>query len=230
MSAWSPSRPASARAMAVRRSLRHSGLPPVVILFAIVLLGERSTSGFSTIGAVWSSPVVQYRLNPSNLDLPDFETETAVRAGADVWALQTDTSFRFVYAGRSTQTTTTFDSLNLVVFRNASSGSAIATTYTWSNSSGIVDADIVFWDAAFRFFTGGSGCSAGFYIEDIGAHEFGHALGLGHSTTTGATMYPSVSYCTIELRTLHADDIAGVLSLYPPAASPPSAPTGLIIR
>ena len=151
-----------------------------------------------------------------------------MRAGADVWALQTDTSFRFVYAGRSTQTTTTLDSLNLVVFRNASSGSAIATTYTWSNTSGIVDADIVFWDAAFRFFTGGSGCSAGFYIEDIGAHEFGHALGLGHSTTTGATMYPSVSSCSIELRTLHADDIAGVLSLYPP--SPPSAPTGLIIR
>lgn len=199
----------------------------VVVLLAMILSGGRSTSGFSSNGYVWSSLLVQYRLNPANLDLPDLSTETAVRAGADVWALQTSTPFRFIYAGRSTQTTTTFDSLNLVVFRNASSGSAIATTYSWFNSSGIVDADIVFWDAAFQFYTGGSGCSAGFYIEDIAAHEFGHALGLGHSTAAGATMFPSVSYCSTDPRTLHADDVAGVLSLYPP---PPSPPTGVMIR
>ena len=107
---------------------------------------------------------------------------------------------------------------------------AIATTYTWFNSTGIVDADIVFWDETFRFFTGSTGCSTGLFIEDIATHEFGHALGLGHSTTTGATMYPSVSDLQQEPRSLHADDIAGVLSLYPPAGPPPSAPTGLIIR
>ena len=112
-----------------------------------------------------------------------------------------------------------------------SSGSAIATTYTWFNGSGILDADIVFWDAAFHFYAGTSGCSGGFYIEDVAAHEFGHALGLGHTNVSGATMYPSISTCSSGARSLDADDIAGVVSLYPPAPSsnPPGAPTGFRI-
>ena len=46
-------------------------------------------------------------------------------------------------------------------------------------------------------------------------------------------MYPSISTCSSGARSLDADDIAGVISLYPPAPSPnlPSAPTGFrIIR
>jgi hypothetical protein len=119
------------------------------------------------------------------------------------------------------------------MFRNASSGSAIATTYTWMSGARIIDADIVFWDAGFQFFTGSTGCTNGFYIEDIAAHEFGHALGLGHSTTPGATMYPSTPPCNTGLRSLDPDDIAGVRSLYPASTiEPPAAPSGLhvIIR
>ncbi len=136
--------------------------------------------------------------------------------------------FASSFSGLSSQTTNTNDGINLVLFRNASSGSAIATTYWWSSGSRIVDADIVFWDGAFRFFAGSSGCSGGFYIEDIAAHEFGHALGLGHSTSTNATMYPSVSSCSAGNRTLDADDIAGARALYP-LQPPPAAPTGFRI-
>ena len=229
MGSGHPDQSAASRLGAGRRSFGARGPLAVVTLLAIMLVSRQSISGFSSIGAVWSFPLVQYRLNPANLDLPDLDAENAIRAGADVWALQSIAQFRFVYAGRSAQTTTTLDSVNLVVFRNASSGSAIATTYTWQNSTGILDADIVLWDAAFHFYAGGSGCSAGFYIEDIAAHEFGHALGLGHSTTAGATMFPSVSYCSTDPRTLHSDDIAGVSSLYPPVP-PPTVPTGVTIR
>src|SRR4029079_13232421 len=119
------------------------------------------------------------------------------------------------------------DATNLVLFRNASSGSAIATTYWWSSGSRIIDADIVFWDGGFQFFAGSSGCSGGFYIEDIAAHEFGHALGLGHSASTSATMYPSVSTCSAGNRTLDADDIAGAVAIYPLLTV--AAPTGLRI-
>ncbi len=111
------------------------------------------------------------------------------------------------------------------MFRNASSGSAIATTYWWTSGTAIVDSDMVFWDGAFTFFAGSSGCSGGFYIEDIAAHEFGHALGLGHSEFVDATMYPSTSHCNTSNRTLDADDIAGVRALYPLQTL--LAPTGL---
>jgi hypothetical protein len=179
------------------------------------------TSAYATNGAAWAQQPVPYSINTTNLDLPESAVEPAVQAGADVWSTQTNAAMRFTYTGRSAQTTTGYDGLNLVVFRNASSGSAIATTYYWSSGGRLVDADIVFWDAAFRFFSGNSGCAGGFYIEDIAAHEFGHALGLGHSALTAATMYPSTSSCNANNRSLDGDDIAGVLALYPPTATVP---------
>jgi hypothetical protein len=179
---------------------------------------------FTLNGPRWAQARTLYYVNPDNLDLGASAAEAAVRAGADTW-LQQAAGFLFAYGGSSSQSTLTNDAINLVLFRNASSGSAIATTYWWSSSSRIIDADIVFWDGAVRFFAGSSGCGSGFYVEDIAAHEFGHALGLGHSTLASATMYPSASACDTRLRSLDADDISGVQALYP--APPP--PTGVRI-
>ena len=197
---------------------------------AIVVAGTRETSGYAMSGPTWAPDPVSYRVNTTNLDLAGGVIPPALAVGADAWTAQTRASFRFQYAGTSAVTTNTYDGANVVMFRDASSGSAIATAYWWSSGSRIVDADIVFWDGAFTFFTGSTGCASGFYIEDIAAHEFGHALGLGHSTVAGSTMYPSVSSCATGNRTLDADDIAGVEALYPPASIPvPMAPTGFRI-
>jgi hypothetical protein len=203
--------------------------PPLLLAFLLAATVFRSSPAAYVInGAKWSHSPVPYYVNPVNLDLPQAAVIAAVRAGADAWDFQSAASFRFDYAGTSTQTTNTFDSINLIMFRNASNGSTIATTYWWSNSSGILDADIVFWDGGFRFYSGTSGCSGGFYIEDIAAHEFGHALGLGHSSLATATMYPSTSSCNASNRILDPDDVAGVEALYPPTAVP-SAPTNFRI-
>ena len=184
-------------------------VPRVVrTLFALVAAAVVAATTFSSdplaytlSGPFWNQAFTSYYVNSANLDLPGGSADAAVRSGADSWVQQSG-AFRFDYAGPSNQTTTTFDSINLVVFRNASSGSAIATTFWWSSGGRIIDADIVFWDEAFKFFAGSSGCSGGFYIEDIAAHEFGHALGLGHSALNGATMFPSVSSCNSGNRTL----------------------------
>ena len=206
---------------ASRMAFLRSALAPGLAMVAAALLWGANPLAYFTFGA-WSQPQMPYLVNSANLDLPGMSLESAVRAGADAWQQQSG-AFRFVYGGPSVQTTDTYDNINLVLFRNASSGPAVATTYTWSIGSRIVDADIVFWDAAFQFFSGASGCLGGFYIEDIAAHEFGHALGLLHSATTGATMYPSVSACSTALRTLDADDIAGARALYPlPMVQPPT--------
>src|SRR5262245_54097485 len=188
---------------------------------AIGVLLSTDTSAYATNGATWAQFPVPYAINTTNMDLPESAVEPAVRAGADSWANQSSAAVSLSYTGRNAQTTTGYDGLNLVVFRNASSGSAIATTYYWSSGSRLIDADIVFWDAAFRFFSGTTGCSGGFYIEDIAAHEFGHALGMGHSAIQAATMYPSTSSCNANNRSLDADDIAGILFLYPPGAAVP---------
>lgn len=198
----------------------------VVAVIAVVTVFSGQPGAFSLSGPVWPQAQTPYYINSANLDLAGSAAAAAVRAGADTWLLQAG-AFRFAYAGPSTQTTTTNDQINLVLFRDAANGSAIATTYWWSSGSRIIDADIVFWDGGFTFFAGTTGCSGGFYLEDIAAHEFGHVLGLGHSAVAGATMYPSVSSCNTGNRTLDPDDISGVRALYPP----PPTPSGVrIIR
>lgn len=198
----------------------------VVACATIFSTGARA---YALLGYTWTGSAMAYYINPANMDVATAAIEPAIRAGADAWRLQSGASFTFAFAGFSAQTTNTNDGINLVLFRNASSESALATTYSWFSGSRLIDADIVFWDAGFRFFTGSSGCSGGFYIEDVATHEFGHALGLGHSAIGSATMYPSISTCSQQSRALDADDIAGVRALYPPAATPPVPPTGLRI-
>jgi hypothetical protein len=200
-----------------------AGLVAATVAAATLLAGD--PAAFALNGPRWPQPQTPYVVNAANLDLAGDAADAAVRAGAAVWQQQS-AAFQFAYAGSSTLAVAGNDAINLVVFRNASSGSAIATTYWWSSGSRIIDADIVFWDAAFRFFAGSSGCDRGFYIEDIAAHEFGHALGLGHSTSAPATMYPSAGSCDSGLRQLDGDDIAGVRALYP-LTQPPPTPTGL---
>lgn len=70
-------------------------------------------------------------------------------------------------------------------------------------------------------------------LAEIVAHEFGHTLGLGHSTDSSALMYPTVTGLG---PTPRADDQAAVQWLYPngsvtqpptPTATIPSAPSNL---
>jgi hypothetical protein len=195
---------------------------------AIVAIVPGRSSAYVLSGVSWPQVPVPYYVNPTNIDgLTSAAVEAAVKAGADTWQIQSGASVGATFAGESSQTTNTVDSINLVMFRNESQGSTIATTYYWFQGSDIIDADIVFWEGGFTFNTGSTGCTNGFYIEDIAAHEFGHFFGLGHSATSTATMFPSTAPCNSSLRSLDPDDIAGIRALYPPLLTPPPAPSGL---
>ena len=56
--------------------------------------------------------------------------------------------------------------------------------------------------------------SGGIDLQGVACHEYGHALGLGHTNVSGATMYPSISSNGIPARSIAADDIAGVQFVY----------------
>ena len=53
-------------------------------------------------------------------------------------------------------------------------------------------------------------------LDSLLTHEAGHLLGLGHTLDADATMFPDYKAGVISLRTLAADDIAGICSVYPP--------------
>jgi Matrixin len=187
--------------------------------FAVVLIASHQPSAYTLKTAKWNSTPVAFYVNTENLDAPPSAVLSAVQFGAYAWTNQSSAAFSFYYAGSTSASTVTSNGKNEVFFRNASNGGAIATTYTYSSGGRILDTDIVFWDGGFQFFTGDSGCSGGFYIEDVATHEFGHALGLGHSAVSGATMYPSLGYCSVHARWLTDDDRQGVEALYPSGSS-----------
>lgn len=56
--------------------------------------------------------------------------------------------------------------------------------------------------------------SSGFILFLVVAHEFGHSLGLSHSSDPGALMYPTYSYRDPKTFVLPADDVKGIQSLY----------------
>src|SRR5262245_42688277 len=53
-----------------------------------------------------------------------------------------------------------------------------------------------------------------FDVQSVMTHEYGHALGLGHSGNGQATMAPSVGAGQTGNRSIHTDDIAGIQCLY----------------
>jgi hypothetical protein len=201
----------------------------LLVLAGIVSFSTLAGHGYVANGHTWATRSVPYLVNPANADLTEGEAEAAIRQGADTWGSQSQAGFAFAYAGRTTGTTLGYNGKNESFFRNTSNGSVIAETlWTYDGTGALVDADVVFYDGGWRFFTGTSGCSSGYYVEDIAAHEFGHALGLGHSSDAAATMYPTAATCTLQLRTLGADDIAGVEALYPPTVTQlPASPGNL---
>ncbi len=186
-------------------------------LVAVVLVAAAATGHSFSSYAKWPSSPVTFYVNPATSDVSPAAAAAATQFALDVWNWEALLS-ALLYGGTSSDTATGFDNRNVVFFRNASNGGAIASTYSWwDGSNRLLDSDVIVWDGAFTFFTGTSGCggvSNAAYLEDILTHEFGHALGLNHSGASDATMYPSYGYCSQEMRTLASDDIAGIQSLY----------------
>ena len=209
--------------------MRRRVLP---VLALVALASSVSVQGWTSDGHKWAANTVLYYVNPQSIYVSPGAAISAVQQAAAGWSQQTSANIQLVYGGTTSGSSLTLNNKNEVFFRNGSNGANVAETYYWWDGTGkIVEADIVFYEGAFHFYTV-SGCSGGIYVENVAIHEFGHVLGLLHSSVPGATMAPSMSsYCDMTQLTLEADDIAGIESLYPPSSGTPapSAPASLSV-
>lgn len=162
----------------------------------------------------WFNPTVSFYVNPNSLDLSQ---DCIIQQIVDAAGSWNDTSgIHLQYAGFSSSTTINSTDENVIFFRDDSSGNTIAVTYIWyTKKNGITAFDMVFYDSWAYFDLSGNcpaSCDAGFYLQTIAAHEWGHAIGLDHNRCTTSIMYPYASYCDGDL--LSGDDEACVQKLY----------------
>ena len=198
----------------------------VAVAFVVSSAAPRAYVTYSQ----WASPNAVVYISPANHDgLSDDAVITALRAAMDDWMTQGHSPFTFSYGGRVNDTAAAFDNRNVVLFRNESNGGMIAGTYSWLDASNrLLDSDIIIYDAAgFSFYASDGSCNSnlgnGVYLHDLATHEFGHMLGLQHSSDPSATMAFGYATCSTTPRTLESDDIAGIQALY--GRSSPNPPT-----
>ncbi len=108
------------------------------------------------------------------------------------------------------------------VWPHEGAGSVLAlTTVTYNVDTGeIYDADMELNSANVNFTTGDTGVE--FDLPSVLTHEAGHFLGLSHAPDPLTTMFADYQLMNVELRTLEADDIAGICDVYPPGDPIPS--------
>ncbi|OWF46684.1 matrix metalloproteinase-19-like [Mizuhopecten yessoensis] len=92
---------------------------------------------------------------------------------------------------------------------NAFDGRGGVLAHAFFPGNGYLDGDTHFDDGERWVYHSNSGTE----LETVAAHEFGHALGLGHSSNPSALMAPYYRGYIPGLR-LHNDDVRGVQSLY----------------
>lgn len=159
-------------------------------------------------------------------------TVAAFRTALQAWNDDAGSNVLYTYAG-TTSASTGFarsDDVNTILFEDpgdrdadgtfdCGSGGVLAVGGPWFYEETRLyggkayheagEADIVTNDGTSCFFQNGTKAA-----EEVFAHELGHTLGLSHSSTRDALMWPNAHDDGRGSR-LHSDDRAGVASLYP---------------
>ncbi len=173
-------------------------------LAAIVLLVAGSL-GYVLTGQQWPvGTVIVYSINPNTTQVPD--EDSAVKNAANSWSQIFPAGLKFSYAGYTSATTYGRNYNNTVCWKDEGNNGTLASAYWWYSipDNTTVEADLVFNDW-YGWHTSGDQ----YDIQTVALHEFGHWIGLDHSTTG----IMKASYSGLQ-RTIDADARAGFLDLY----------------
>ena len=160
-------------------------------------------------GNKWSTTNLRYGFVEFTGDLTQSEIRTAISTAINYWAAVTPLTFTEVSNAANPEIRIRF------VTGNHGDGSpfdgpsgVLAHAFYPPPNGGDIAGDSHFDDAEnWSVNLPPSGTD----LYTVAAHEFGHALGLKHSTVNDALMYP---FYGGPHRFLHADDIAGIQALY----------------
>lgn len=185
------------------------------------------TAEFVSSGYWWASHSASWSYNSAGKPAGLTGELPAIAAAASTW---TNAGAQFSFSGGATSTLGTgacaggqLDGSNVIGW-GAQSGAVLAVTCTWYNPATSPAAALEFDMQIDPEWSWTTGSAINVDVQSVVLHELGHALGLSHSDNSAAVMF--ASYCSgCNHRTLHADDIAGLTSLYGGGGAASPTPT-----
>jgi hypothetical protein len=176
--------------------------------------------GYSLNGRKWfSSADARFYLNNANgpaCCLTPSQQDSQISSGITPWGIAGK-------GGSTTKSGAKRDGQNVISWGKLGGTTLGVTNYisTDTSQSQVCSGNLIYrftevdvrFNNAFDWQTS-SGCTTGFDLAGVSTHEFGHAVGLGHTNVQGATMYPSVARCDFSISSLANDDKAGYSAIY----------------
>nr|KAG8542430.1 hypothetical protein GDO81_026727 [Engystomops pustulosus]KAG8542435.1 hypothetical protein GDO81_026717 [Engystomops pustulosus] len=163
----------------------------------------------------WSKKEITYRILNYTPDMTTSEVDVAIQRAFKVWSDVTPLTFKRVYDGISDIEISFAAQVHNDFYPFDGPHGTLA--HAFAPSSGIGG------DAHFDEDETWTSGSNGYNLFLVAAHEFGHSLGLLHSSDPSALMYPTYHFIEPSEFRLPEDDVNGIQSLYG-ARTEPSEP------
>ncbi len=187
-------------------------------IFLIILLISVLSFSFSLNGRKWFSTTYLY-YNPSNgpdCFLSTSTQENQILSGINAWGI-------FNYSGYTNVSGAKADGVNAISWAKLGGTTLGVTSYITTDTSQtevcngytfykFIEVDVRFNNST-KWQTSSS-CTNGFDLSGVATHEFGHVVGLGHSSVSSATMYYALAPCDFSRSSLENDDREGYNFIY----------------